>query len=317
MSDTLTPEILSSMNDRQRMFTDLSSNQQTELISRVVTEFPDQGLAGEATQALVGSVYGLIAFGVRRVRKPLSSSDKMFSLEDGVHHYIAHVDLSAILQRYLSSGRSLAGFLVGRVFAETVRAVGKFGEHHVKYPINPDKIIRALEEKKESSWQPLEASDFEDAMNRSGHSNNSRNPNIARAIWHIHGSTTVEEERISIEDEAEHRLSVESDWCDDELVAPSSIVTDPNSEGEFDDAITRADASAFVGKLNWSALSPHQTNVINDYFGLNGFPPLNLREIGNRYGRSKQAIALAKDSALIKLRSSQVNNHILKNIKKY
>jgi RNA polymerase primary sigma factor len=51
-------------------------------------------------------------------------------------------------------------------------------------------------------------------------------------------------------------------------------------------------------------LSPRETEVISSYYGINGYQPLTLDEIGELYGLTRERVRQIKERALRRLRKS-------------
>ena len=57
-----------------------------------------------------------------------------------------------------------------------------------------------------------------------------------------------------------------------------------------------------------SILAPRELEVISSYFGLNGYKPLTLEEIGEKYGLTRERVRQIKDRGLRRLRKSYSSN---------
>ncbi len=61
-------------------------------------------------------------------------------------------------------------------------------------------------------------------------------------------------------------------------------------------------------KLGLAHLSPREVEVLKSYFGLNGSQALNLEEIGDLYGLTRERVRQIKERALRRLRKTMVRN---------
>lgn len=59
-----------------------------------------------------------------------------------------------------------------------------------------------------------------------------------------------------------------------------------------------------------SILSPREVEVIASYYGLNGYKPLNLEEIGERYGLTRERVRQIKERAIRRLRKAYNRNSL-------
>ncbi len=57
-----------------------------------------------------------------------------------------------------------------------------------------------------------------------------------------------------------------------------------------------------------SILSPREVEVLSAYYGLNGYPPLNLEEIGDKYSLTRERVRQIKERAIRRLRKSYNRN---------
>jgi RNA polymerase primary sigma factor len=59
-----------------------------------------------------------------------------------------------------------------------------------------------------------------------------------------------------------------------------------------------------------SILSTREVEVISSYYGLNGFKPLTLEEIGEKYGLTRERVRQIKERAIRRLRKSYSSNDL-------
>jgi RNA polymerase primary sigma factor len=59
-----------------------------------------------------------------------------------------------------------------------------------------------------------------------------------------------------------------------------------------------------------SILSPREVEVIASYYGLNGYKPLNLEEIGELYGLTRERVRQIKERAIRRLRKAYNRNSL-------
>jgi RNA polymerase primary sigma factor len=60
-----------------------------------------------------------------------------------------------------------------------------------------------------------------------------------------------------------------------------------------------------------STLGEREADILRYYFGLNGFPPYTLEEIGEEFGLTRERVRQIKEKAIKKLRN-QYRNRLLK-----
>jgi hypothetical protein len=305
MECDLSLELLGSLRDRQTLFGDLSSSEQQSLLQQVAHEYPEQQLASLATQAFIGSVYGLITIGVRKVRKPRSDRAELFGYEDGVQQFLSSANFGRLAELKLSNTTAISTFIIGRTFSRTVDEVFENGQPNLRYPprVKGFHIVDELQKRSSGSWDALHQQDFEEAIELSGADEAYRKASVARKLWNLHDSEQIREEQVSIEDEADVRMRVEADDNDDELVVDHSVVTDIIAADDMESVVDKIDRVTDFRKIPFDILTPTQRTIIDLWFGLGG-EQLNFTQVAHRLHRSESYVARHRRQALYALRSA-------------
>jgi len=258
----INPEILAGMSRREVYFSDLSTVEKEILISEVPAEYEELGLSGESTGALIGGVYGYFKSGARSVLKHNPNKTDIFELDDGIHEVLI-TDIGKMTKRFEDNDTSASTFFYGRAASTAAKQANAKGMPNVSYKTGAKtyNIFKILNETNDSQWEGLSEEDFHNAVYRSGTPSKDADSLLARNVWRMSDTDQIQIEHPSDEEIVAHRLDVDSDTSDDELISPSSIVVDRNSDA-YSDSDDRLDAAAVINGLPWDLLNDRQVSVV-------------------------------------------------------
>ena len=295
------PETLASMSRREIYFNQLSADDRFNIISEVPKEYEASGLAGESTRALLGSVHGLIESGVGKALKHDPNKEFLYEPSDGINDFYAYSNIGKIASRFAVNDTSMSTFMVGRAYSHAAKKANVNGMPNVVYGFGAKthNILKILHETNDSKWGELSEEDYLDAATSSGTSTRLSNSTMARSVWRSSNTVQLQEEHPSDEEIIAHRLDVDSDNSDDELVSPSSVVIDRHSD-DYSDSDDRLDAAVLIENLPWDRLDERQTSVVHRIS--NGE---SLQSIGDDLGVSRERVRQINLKATSILRSGK------------
>ena len=62
-------------------------------------------------------------------------------------------------------------------------------------------------------------------------------------------------------------------------------------------------------KYGMASLSPREIQVVSAYFGIDQTKPMNLEEIGDMFGLTRERVRQIKDRALRRIKKTMINNN--------
>ncbi len=300
--ESLSVQELGLMSDRRLLFNDLSAAQKTELLLEVGHENTDekgkplQRLDGVATQAFLGSVYGLIYMGAARVRKQTSNVASFYEIDDCIHDFIAHRNLGNVATNFLNANVSITTRIIGETWSFSRRSLESNGHNGMHFPknifvSNMKRVAADLEHHTEMTGEEKIGALTGYVLGQ--YADKAR---VARDVARFMNVDRIIVEQISLEDEAEKRILVEADLDDDELVGDCN---DPSDERDvygtlanIDEMLTREsdlkDAESTLELV--TILPPRDRAVVINYFGLAGETPRTIAKIGRELGLTRSRV---------------------------
>ena len=293
------PETLAGMSRREVYFNKLSTNDKLNIISEVPKEYKASGLAGESTRAFMGSVHGLIESGVGKALKHDPNKEFLYEQGDGINDFYAYSNIGKVASRFAVNDTSMSTFMVGRAYSHAAKKANVNGMPNVAYGFGAKthNILKILHETNDSNWDGLTEEDYHNAAANSGTSTRLSDSSMARRVWRLSNTVQLQSEHPSDEEIIAHRLDVDSDNNDDELVSPSSVAVDGHDYSDSDD---RLDAAAVIENLPWDRLNERQTSVVHRIS--NGE---SLQSIGDDLGVSRERVRQINLRATSILRSGK------------
>lgn len=104
-------------------------------------------------------------------------------------------------------------------------------------------------------------------------------------------------------------VSMDAPIGDDESSNLYDMLLNNDSPDPDNDLITDSLRKEIERSL--STLGEREADILRYYFGLNGFPPYTLEEIGEEFGLTRERVRQIKEKAIKKLRN-QYRNRLLK-----
>ncbi len=83
-----------------------------------------------------------------------------------------------------------------------------------------------------------------------------------------------------------------------------------NETQENPDDVLMLESFSEEVRMSLANLSPRESQILSDHFGLNGKGPLSLDEVGDRFGLSRERVRQLKDRALNRLRKKLRNSNL-------
>jgi hypothetical protein len=318
MIDVLSQELLESMKNRRTLFGDLTPEQQQEFIGKYHCEVAGgvHDMSGEFHQAFLGSVHGLVISGVRKVRQQHEGSyEDVFGHRDALHDSLISLKPELCVRKIKGldqpghDGKVILGWVMGKAWSVSSSSVDRFGGNGVVFPKGLMRVMteHGIREKilDIQSGDNLSMDEiYRRAVKESGsadfYADNNRAHQIGRAVWKFACAEPIEVEHITDDMEWEHRLDVESDWCDDELVGLAMAVADTSQQDLWHDAFDANENRLLVDSLPWDELSDREIDVVHRRFGLGAYygHTQTQQEIGDELGLTKQRIQQIEELAL-------------------
>lgn len=310
LSEAPIEAVIDALQTGQIYTKDLSAKQQAELYDTMQSELDTARangageLGGMATQAFLFSMQRAISLGVRMMGRHDNSPISIISYEDCVQEYYTSIPASWHIG-LRTRQRAAATLVINRSRAATQRLLRSQDLPGFVFPanLNAPGVMSAYQEVIAQGAQLKDDKDYTAILINGRVSTTYLNsPNHTRLVKDIVRADDLEQlhiERITDDDEWEHRCNVESDICDDEWVGYSN---EPSELSDYD----AFDYLGHVENLPWYLLSDKQKDVIQKYFGLTGNPPMNMRDIARDIGCSYQNISQVVDKSLTLLRRKKI-----------
>lgn len=122
----------------------------------------------------------------------------------------------------------------------------------------------------------------------------------------LNTSTELIEDSLSI---SNTHMSMDAPVGDDESNSLYDILLNNDSPSPDDELITGSLRKEIEHSL--ATLGEREADILRYYFGLNGYPPYTLEEIGDEFGLTRERVRQIKEKAIKKLKN-QYRNRLLK-----
>lgn len=122
----------------------------------------------------------------------------------------------------------------------------------------------------------------------------------------LNTSTELIEDSLSI---SNTHMSMDAPVGDDESNSLYDILLNNDSPSPDDELITGSLRKEIERSL--ATLGEREADILRYYFGLNGYPPYTLEEIGDEFGLTRERVRQIKEKAIKKLKN-QYRNRLLK-----